>query len=74
MKFHVEDPNEPMNEFICQMGELGNYAICSNFLVTSKESLGIRKLNKHVKEALMKLILEQGKNINYYGFSKCEIR
>ena len=31
-KFHVEDPNEPMNEFIRQMGELGNYAICSIIL------------------------------------------
>ena len=42
-KYHVEDPNEPMNEFIRQMGELGNYVICSNFLVSTKENFKISK-------------------------------
>ena len=45
-KFHVEDPNEPMNEFICQMGELGNYNICSNFLVTSNDEFRDQKVEQ----------------------------
>lgn len=44
MKHHVEDPNEPMNEFIPQMGELENYAICSNFLVSTKENFKDQKI------------------------------
>ena len=36
-KFHIEDLNEPVNEFLCEMSEMGNYSICSNFLVPTKE-------------------------------------
>ena len=43
-KYHVEDPNEPMNEFIRQMGELGNSVICSNFLVLAKENFKDQKI------------------------------
>ena len=50
-KFHVEDPNEPMNEFIGQMGELGNYTICSNFLVTSKDKFRDRKVEQACKRS-----------------------
>ena len=41
----MEDPNEPMNEFIRQMSELENYGICSNFLCQQKKILKIGKLN-----------------------------
>ncbi|CAF4291091.1 unnamed protein product, partial [Adineta steineri] len=45
-KFHVEDPNEPMNEFIRQMGELGNYTICSK---TSKDNFEDQKIEQTCK-------------------------
>ena len=31
-KFHIEDPNE----FLCEMSEMGNYSIFSNFLLPAK--------------------------------------
>ena len=37
IKFNVEDLNEPMNEFIHQIGGIGNYVICSNFLAPTKD-------------------------------------
>ena len=37
-KFHVEDLKEPMNEFVYHMSDIGNYAICSNFLAQVKEN------------------------------------
>ena len=36
-KFHVEDPKEPMNEYVYHMIEIGNYEILSNFLALVKE-------------------------------------
>jgi hypothetical protein len=36
-KFHVEDPKEPMNEFVYHMHEIGNYEIPSDFLAPVKE-------------------------------------
>ena len=47
-KFHVEDPNEPMNEFIRQMGELGNYTICS---ITSKDKFEDQKIEQTMKRS-----------------------
>jgi hypothetical protein len=36
-KYRIEDPKEPMNEFICQMSDMGNISICSNFLAPVEE-------------------------------------
>jgi ribonuclease HI len=36
-KYHIEDPKEPMNEFLCQMSDMGNFSICSNFLTLVEE-------------------------------------
>ena len=47
-KFHVEDPNEPMNEFIRQMGELGNYVICS---ITSNDKFNDQKIEQTCKRS-----------------------
>ena len=41
----------PTNEFIRQMGELGNYAICSNFLVTSKDKFKDQKIEEACKSS-----------------------
>jgi len=30
--YHVEDPKEPMNEFVYELQGLGNHAILTNFL------------------------------------------
>jgi hypothetical protein len=38
-KFHVEDPKEPMDEFVYHMHEIGNYKIPSDFLAPVKEKL-----------------------------------
>ena len=38
-KYHVEDPKEPMNEFVYHMCDIGNYEIQSNFLAPVKEKL-----------------------------------
>ena len=51
-KFHVEDPNEPMNEFIRQMGELGNYTICS---ITSKDNFEDQKIEQTCKRSFDKV-------------------
>jgi hypothetical protein len=48
----VEYPNKPMNEFICQMGEIGNYAICSNFLLPSKDKFKDQKIEQVCKKNL----------------------
>jgi hypothetical protein len=36
-KFHVEDPKEPMNEFVYHMHDIGSYEIPSDFLAPVKE-------------------------------------
>jgi ribonuclease HI len=36
-KYHIEDPKEPFNEFLCQVSDMGNFSICSNFLAPSEE-------------------------------------
>jgi ribonuclease HI len=36
-KYHVEDPQDPMNELVYEMEDLGNYAILSNSLAPVKE-------------------------------------
>jgi hypothetical protein len=45
-KFHVEDPKEPMNEFVYHMNDIGNYAICSNFLAPVKEKFKEEKVDE----------------------------
>jgi ribonuclease HI len=45
-KFHVEDPNEPMNEFVYHVSDIGNYAICSNFLAPVKEKFKEEKIDE----------------------------
>jgi hypothetical protein len=42
-KHHIEDPKEPMNEFICHMSNMGNFSICSNFLALMKKNLRMKK-------------------------------
>jgi ribonuclease HI/transposase InsO family protein len=36
-KYHIEDPKEQFNEFICQTSDMGNFSICSNFLAPVEE-------------------------------------
>jgi ribonuclease HI len=36
-KYHIEDPKEPFNEFLCQVSDMGNFSICSNFLAPVQE-------------------------------------
>jgi hypothetical protein len=36
-KYHMEDPKEQFNEFICQTSDMGNFSICSNFLAPVEE-------------------------------------
>ena len=36
-KYHVEDPDEPDNEYICETDSLGNHAIYANYLIPIKE-------------------------------------
>jgi hypothetical protein len=45
-KFHVEDPKEPMNEFVYHMNDIENYAICSNFIELVKEKLKEEKVDE----------------------------
>jgi len=42
----VEDPKEPMNEFVYHMNDIGNYAICSNFLAPIKEKFKDDKVDE----------------------------
>ena len=36
-KYHVEDPNEPDNEYICEADSLGIHSIYANYLIPIKE-------------------------------------
>ena len=36
-KYHVEHPDKPNNEYICETGSLGNHAIYANYLIPIKE-------------------------------------
>ena len=36
-KYHVEDLDEPDNEYICEIDNLGNHAIYANYLIPIKE-------------------------------------
>jgi hypothetical protein len=36
-RYHVEDPNNPKNEFKCREDELGNYVVLSNSIVPLEE-------------------------------------
>jgi ribonuclease HI len=36
-KYHIEDPKEPFNEFLCQVSDMGDFSICSNFLAPTQE-------------------------------------
>jgi hypothetical protein len=44
-KFHIEDPKEPMNEFICHMTDMGSFSVCSNFLAPVKEKFKDEKIS-----------------------------
>ena len=35
-----------MNEFLCEMSEMGNYSICSNFLLPAKEKFKEEKVEQ----------------------------
>jgi hypothetical protein len=45
-KFHVEDPKEPMNEFIYHVTDMGSFSICSNFLAPIKEKFKEEKVDE----------------------------
>ena len=45
-KYHIEDPKDCMNEFLCEMSEMGNYSICSNFLLLAKEKFREEKVEQ----------------------------
>ena len=36
-KYHVEDPNAPDNEYICETNSLGSHAIYANYLIPIRE-------------------------------------
>jgi hypothetical protein len=42
-KYHIEDPKEQFNEFICQTSDMGNFSICSNFLGPVKKNLKMKR-------------------------------
>jgi ribonuclease HI len=42
----VEDPKEPMDEFVYHMSDIGNYSICSNFLAPVKEKFKEEKIDE----------------------------
>jgi ribonuclease HI len=42
----VEDPTEPMNEYIYHVSDIGNYAICSNFLSPVKDKFKEEKVDE----------------------------
>jgi ribonuclease HI len=44
-KYHIGDPKEPMNEFICQMSDMDNFSICSNFLALVEEKFKHEKIS-----------------------------
>lgn len=45
-KYHIKDPKDPMIEFLCEMSEMGNYSICSNFLLPAKEKFKEEKVEQ----------------------------
>jgi hypothetical protein len=46
-KYHIEDPKEKFNEYICQTFEMENFSICSNFLApTEKKFKDEKESNK----------------------------
>jgi hypothetical protein len=36
-KYHIKDPKEKFNEFLCQTSDMGKFSICSNFLASAEE-------------------------------------
>jgi len=44
-RYHVKDPNDPMNELVYEMGDLGNYVILSNSLSPIKENFKEEKVD-----------------------------
>jgi FMN-dependent NADH-azoreductase len=48
-KYHVEDPNKPINEFINHELEMGCYEIPSNFLASIKEELKDKRVKTYNK-------------------------
>jgi hypothetical protein len=45
-KFHVEDPKEPVNEYIYHVSDIGNYVICSKFLSPLKDKFKEEKVDE----------------------------
>ena len=45
-KLHVEDTNEPLNEIVYHMSDIGNYSICSIFLAPVKENFKEEKIDE----------------------------
>lgn len=51
----MEDSKEPMNEFVCHMSDIGNYAICSNFITPIKDKFKDEKVEQVSKMRLVAL-------------------
>jgi hypothetical protein len=43
MKYHVEDPKDPMNELVCVEDDFGNYSIMAQSIVPPLEDTFERK-------------------------------
>jgi ribonuclease HI len=49
-KYHIEDPKEKFNEFLCHVSYMGDFSICSNFLAPTQEKFKDEKVsNKSCK-------------------------
>jgi ribonuclease HI len=43
-KYHIEDPKDQFNEFLCQVSYMGDFSICSNFLAPTQEKFKDEKV------------------------------
>jgi hypothetical protein len=44
-KYHIEDPKEKFNEFLCQVSNMGDFSICSNFLAPFQDKFKDEKVS-----------------------------
>ena len=52
-KYHIENPKEPFNEFLCQVSNMGNFSICSNFLAPTQEKFKDEKASNKACVAVL---------------------
>jgi hypothetical protein len=66
-KYHIEDPKEPFNEFLCQVSDMGDFSICSNFLAPAQEKFKDEKAsNKAWKMNFDGAQSRSGKGVGFF--------